>query len=50
MANTGADVKTTNAALDELNEYADFIEPMCYRQGGVCHEFKSCGLYKNYKK
>lgn len=23
MANTGADVKTTNAALDELNEYAD---------------------------
>lgn len=35
---------------EKCPEYADFIEPMCYRQGGVCHEFKSCGLYKNYKK
>lgn len=35
---------------EECPEFRDFIEPMCYRNGGVCHEFKSCGLYKNYKK
>lgn len=31
-------------------EYIQFIEPMCFRNGGVCHEFNSCGFYKNYKK
>ena len=30
-------------------EFEDYIEPMCFRNGGVCYEFKQCGLNKSYK-
>ena len=31
-------------------EFVDFIEPMCFRNGGVCHEMKCCGKFAEYKK
>ena len=35
---------------DECPEFCYFLEPMCFRNGGVCHEFKSCGNNRNYKE
>lgn len=31
-------------------EFEGFIEPMCFRNGGVCHEFLKCGKNKSYKR
>lgn len=43
--------KMTELVKEKCPEFSDYIEPMCFRQGGVCHEvYNSCGLYKNYKK
>lgn len=33
---------------EECPEFYFFIEPMCFRNGGVCHEFKSCGMCERY--
>ena len=31
-------------------EFEGFIEPMCFRNGGVCHELLKCGKNKSYKR